>query len=1095
MKCRLRPDFCKKKRLQRSAGCIVIDFFPFMGFLVFKRVASMEKDILQSLKLEISKNFTLTPYERIAFHKILAFRKSDNGLKFLLRDLLKGGLVRRSAISVLKDFTNPEVAGAFLDIIATSEDLTSDEFYDIMEHVERNGTKDHLPAVREYITKFIEKTEQSEYVARAVFVLGRVGSGDQDTMTFIRDIIENTTMFERVRSAAVESFVHDFSAELMESLLRENNDKISLAVFRSIAEIADREMLRYEESSEDEIFTVMPGQDDRVLLDIRVLLGKMSPFFDRYSRETKASYIMAMIMSGHREFIVYTMKALTSNDPELIDQTLYVILANTGKLRQPDKLLRSLISLPSVTSRDTKIIVEIFHRFFALMKDSRNNGMFRDKIYNYLIVTLDTYFETYRKNFMIPEIMEKDHLPDVQAVRSLILNRFNPEIKRRIINYLHAEDRTGIKKILSELAESVSFIDESDERVFGLFVEMLFDNDLKSREISAARIGDIDYEKRYMKNRIVRICEVIARLGIDEASANLVKMFNYVKKYYDEEIYRTVTQTLSALNYPYMLGELEVQLASGDASEKMRAVQLLPFFNEQRSLNIMLDYVREHLAEKNEIVTSLLNVLVKREVAGNVAVNEIAKAVVKGSPEPSNRRLGVQLIGHCGFDGDIDYLHELFLSETDAGLKESIVQSFDLIMQIAREFDKQKAISCFKEYMKDPGIRVRMYSCAILLKLGNQDALVSIREMMVIKNRQIQRDILLVLGTLMTAEIAFFLISLLKEDYAISADIIPLLGFLKPEELTEVDHFVVNLFKKFEGVQIEGISGAASATRNYEGNHEIKGYLRESSSILILDIVNYETLVNSEAPIEMTLVIKRGYQLIVDIVGRHGGTISRSTAGKLVASFHEVVSASYAAQEILAIIQQFNAASAHSNPLVSVILVGIADADFVNSEIIIPVEREFRILRAAPVENRVFFTGKTARVAELSFRCGMIPESLFPMSGITHEFRELISVSNFQMKADNVLKKLYDEEERRLEEQRLFESGAQQVETGKRSKNTAAFSSAMESVGKILRRELSDISKYVGKRSTDRELIKTVERMTEDAYRRYMLEVSKTVID
>lgn len=1053
----------------------------------------MEKDILQSLKLEISKNFTLTPYERIAFHKILAFQKSDNGLKFLLRDILKGGLIRRSAISVVKNFSHPDVAGALLDVIATTEDLTSEEFYDILDHVERCGKTEHLPAVRDYISKYIEKTEHSEFVSRALYVLGRVGSGDPETMSFIKSVIQNTTMFEKVRSAAVESFIHEFDPDLMENLLRENNDKLSFSVFRAIAEIADREMIHYETTAEDEIFTVMPGQDDRVLLDIRVLLGKMSPSFDKYSRETKASYIMAMIMSGHREFIVYTMKALTSNDTELIDQTLYVILANTGKLRQPDKLLRSLISLPSVTSRDTKIIVEIFYRFFSLMKDSRNNSMFRDKIYNYLIVTLDTYFETYRKNFMIPEIMEKDHLPDVQAVRALILNRFSPDIKRRIITFLHGEDRSSIKKILSELSETVSYVDDSDDAVFNLFVEMLFDKDAKTREISASRIGDIDYEKRYMKNRIVRICEVLARLGIDEASANLVKMFNYVKKYYDADIYRTVTQTLSSLNYPYMLGELEVQLASGDAAENARAVQLLPFFNDQRSLNIMLDYVKEHIREKNDVVTQLLGVIVKREVAGNVAVNEIAKVIIKENPDPVNRKLGVQLVGHCGFDSDITFLHELFMAETDAGVKESIVQSFDLIMQIAREYDRQKIISYIKEYMKDPGIRVRMYSCAILLKLGNQDALVSIREMMVIKNRQIQRDILLVLGNLMTAEIAFFLISLLKEDYAISADIIPLLRFLKPEELTEVDHFVVNLFKKFEGIQIEGTSGAAVTSHNHD--QDIKGYRRESSAILTLDIVNYESLLNENAQIEMVLVFKRGYQLIVEIVAKYNGVISRSTAGKLVAYFHEVTSASYAAMDMMMIVRGFNDAVAHGNPLVTKLLVGLAEADFVNSEIIIPVEREFLFLREVPVANRIFFTGKTARVAELSFQCGLLPESLFVMSGMSHDFRELINVNNFQMKSEIILKRLYGEEERKLEEQRLIESGAHQPEGGKRSKNTAAFSSAMDGVGKVLRRELTDISKYVGKRSTDREMIRTVEKMLDDAYRRYMLEVSKTVID
>jgi hypothetical protein len=1053
----------------------------------------MEKDILQSLKLEISRNFTLAPYERIAFHKILTYQKSDNGLRVLLRDILKGGIIRKSAISVVKDFPHADVANTFVELLVTSDNLEREEFNDILEHLEKFGKKTHVAGLIEYITRSLDKTEKAEHTARTIFVLGNIGSGSTEAVDLIKSIIINPEMFERVRSAAIESFVHAFDVELMESVLRENNDHLACSVYRAIAEIADREMIHYESSSEDEIFTVMPGQEDRVLLDIRVLLGKMSPSFDKYSRETKGAYIMAMILSGHREFIIYTMKALTSNDPELIDQTLYVILSNTGKLRVPDKLLRSLISLPSVTLRDTRIIVDIFNRFFSLLKDSRNNMMFRDKIFNYLIVTLDAYFETYRKNFMIPEIMEKDHLPDVQVIRSLVLNRFNPDIKRRIIMHLRSEDRAVIKKIIGEISESVSFIPDEEDEVFHRFIEMLYDKDVKTREISAARIDDIDYEKRYMKNRIVRICEIIARLNIDEASANLVKMFNYVKKYYDSEIYATVTQTLSALNYPYMLSELEVQLASGDVVDQKRAVQLLPFYNDQRSLNIMLDYVKEHASESSEVMSAILKVLVKREAAGNIAANEIAKLIVRENKDPLLKRSAIHIIGNCGLEKDIVYLNELFGSESDAGVKETILQAFDMLMQITREFDKQKIISIFKEYMKDPGIRVRMYACAILLKLGHQDALVSIREMMIIKNRQIQRDILLILGNLMTAEIAFFLISLLKEDYAIAADIIPLLRFLRQEELTEIDHFVINLFKKYEGVNLDGVSGAQHQT--LMNTQEIKGYKRETVSLLMLEIMNFNLFSNDKVPSEMILVFKRGYQRIIEILSEGGGSISRTTAGKMIATFPEVVSAASAATKIMDSIHEFNNSIPHEFNLQVMLFVTMNETDMVFSEVILPDEREFSILRSAPIENRIFLSSETFRIAERSFRCGFLPDPLFHMTGTSLEFKELISHNNFIIKAEAVIKSLDEDELHREEAQRLIESGGRQDLSSKRSKNTIAFSNAMEHIGKTLRHDLVDVSKYIGKRSVDRELIKSTEKMLDDVYRHYMLQVSKTIIE
>jgi hypothetical protein len=1052
----------------------------------------MEKDFLQSLKLEISKKFTLAPYERIAFHKILGIRRSENGIKILLRDLKKSGLVRRSAVSVLRDCPAPEVSDAFVELLSVP-DITSEEFYDLLEHLVRYGDKQHAKSLTAYINTHLDQTDFIEYVCKAIFTLGQMSYNDLEATSFIRQIVTNTAMFERVRVSAIESATSIDDLSLMEPLLKEGNDRIAYAVYRAISGIADREMIKYEATAEDDLFTVMPGQDDRTLLDIRVLLGKMSHQFDGYSRETKTSYIMALILCGHREFIVYTMKALTSNDLALIDLTLYVILAHIDKLRSPDKLLRSLIALPSVTSRDSSIIVDIFSKFFSQLRETKSNMLFRDKIYNYLIVTLDTYFETYRKTFMIPEIMEKNHLQEVQDVRRLIINRFSPEIKRRISSYLTSEDRGMIKKILAEIGDTVSYISDAEDGAFAQFIEMLFEKDVKSREITASRISDIDYEKRYLKNRIVRICDIIGRLSIDESSSNLVKMFNYVKKYYDEEIYEAVTHTLSLLNYPYMLGELEVQLLSGDDLEQRRATRLLPLFSEQRSLNIMLDYAKDHAAESAEMLKIVMSVLVKRDVSGNMAANEIAKKILAENQDTEIKRLAVQLIGQCGFESDIKFLNDLFLSGPETPVKEGIVQAFDFILHHTPDADIRTIIAYMREFLKDPGIRVRMYSCAILLRQKEKEALGTIRDMMVIKNRNIQREIMNVLGNAITSEFAFFLVSLLSDDYAISEDIIPLFKYLSSEEMNELDHFIVNIFKKYEGANYEGAE--YSVTSRSRGGEEIKGHKRDSAAVLMIEIRNFDRYFEKSMPVEITSVFRKIYASLIDSLGNKSGSISRSTAGTIIAYFPEVVSATTAAGEIRRLIRTFNDSLMQIYHVHVISFLSLTSVDLVNGEMIIPDLREFIILKSSPIDDCAVLAGEAAQLAGLSFKCEFLPAALFDISGTALEYRELVSPSNFMIKAEMVIDQLRDAETKQQEEKRLIEQNLVGDPQTRRSKNTIAFASAMDQVGKVLRKDLVDISKYVGKRSTDREMIKSVEKLLEDAYRHYMLEVSRTVIE
>jgi hypothetical protein len=70
-------------------------------------------------------------------------------------------------------------------------------------------------------------------------------------------------------------------------------------------------------------------------------------------------------------------------------------------------------------------------------------------------------------------------------------------------------------------------------------------------------------------------------------------------------------------------------------------------------------------------------------------------------------------------------------------------------------------------------------------------------DMMTIKNKKIQRDIISIFGNLKSVEFSYFLISLLKDEYAISGDIISILTLLPDVELKEIDHFIINIFKNY----------------------------------------------------------------------------------------------------------------------------------------------------------------------------------------------------------------------------------------------------------------------------------------------------------
>jgi len=477
----------------------------------------MATDILQTIKLEISKGFKLLPYERISLHKLLGLKKSVAGVKILLGDIYKDPLFRESAIFELRSCPGEEVRLVFRELLG--KDVSTNEKIHILDYFEQYGNAEDIPVIMKILEEHLGDQDLS-IVFKSCRVLGKMGVASPQVGDYLRQLARKSDLDVMVRSAAIIGLSAFREIGHAEELLKEGDDDITWAVYKFLSLLSER-LFRESESrrsEEDQIYTYSPEEEDKVMLDIRVLLGRMTIHFDGYSNRIKTEFINAMLTSNHRELLIYAMKALTSEDTELVERILYLVYMNADKLRDPDKLFRNLLSLSVNSSRQNEIIVEIFERYFSGMPETRKNVLMRDKIYNYMVVTLDTFFETYRKEFMITSVMEKDYPENFQQMRQYILENYTPELKKRLLHYLRNEDRSSIHKLLTEIADRIPFMNSDEVSDFTLLLEIFYDADPKSRELSALRLEDINFEKRYLRNRIVRLCDIIGRLGITGAA-------------------------------------------------------------------------------------------------------------------------------------------------------------------------------------------------------------------------------------------------------------------------------------------------------------------------------------------------------------------------------------------------------------------------------------------------------------------------------------------------------------------------------------------------------------------------------------------------
>ncbi len=1051
---------------------------------------SDDKNFLQSIKLEISRNFKLDPYERIAFHKVLACGKTNAGKDVLIREIEKGGDVRTSAMNALGEFSDPSVISVFMPILGSASSET--EIHIILDFLYNNGSVSEVEPVIQLIEDKKDNPENSFIIKKAFNVLKKIGETDDTFHEYLISILSNHVSEGVVLENAINASSILKRPDIYEELIKRNNDRITYFVFLSIynlnMSLIKNDVVEKEEYSPP-VLTVdnSMSEEDELLLNIKVLLGKITSKYEDFSIDTKNAYINAMLSCNHRESVIYAMKALDSRNNELIRKTFFSIYNNITRLRFPEKLLRSLISMSIETEDNNRLIVDIFTKYFSEKKTSRSDILFRDKLFGNITSTLESYFETYRREFMIPDVSESALPENYKKVRTFILKNLNHEHKRKLMTDLESEDKDLPKKILSNLSGWINYIGDEDQEAISILLDLIIEEDKVSRENTSSRIDTVNFEKRYLQSRIVRLCNIINVLNIDGAAKSLVYIYNYLKKFPDKEIFDSAVCALCRINYSYMLSEVEIMLTAGSPEDQIRAVSLLPLFTEKRLINILVEYLKVNASSGNEVTHGIVSILSEQDIKSNINAIVVFKQVIETNLDPEIKRLAILGVGNCCITEDVEYLNELFLKVKEPHLKEAVVKAICSIIAYKSDYNKQQIIRFVQEYLKDPDIKVRIFSCMILIRLGNKDAFRSIREMLIIKNKLIQREILAILRDIRTPDFYFFLVSLLKEEFGISEDIIYLIRKLPVDELKEIESFIINIFRKFE---IPALGMGVVSKESYKLENSVK----EQLTVLYLNIENFEVLTANMNFYELIEFYLKIDSIILKPVIENSGVVSDKDSSSLKAWFHEPADSINAVNEINKRLKNINNTVIYKKNI-NIRIVIISDSfSMIGDEIFDYSKEKFNTNHNMPLINKIVLDQQTAKIIDINYYSAPIPEILYSGEISDRYHFELMTRVNFKQITDLMLDEKETAIRKNKQEQAQIVAQVKNLKTGNRSMTSIAIAGELENIGIRLREQLEEIERYVNRRSTDRDLNKNVRQMLNNAYNLYRVEISKLTI-
>jgi hypothetical protein len=988
---------------------------------------------------------------------------------------------------MLVKYRSPELIHHLLPWLKSS--IYPVDSVNILGFVNSTGSSANLPDIMEYIDFGLKNSVPERAMELAFDSIRKFGADSPDVPEYLLQIVSNNSIPANITGMAVRALSACRSLPVLEKILASADSGNESAVFNAVNLMLIDKLSEQKKdpTEEDRLYTYTSEGEDRLILEIRVMLGKFASHFDRFPDKAKTSYISALMISNHREYLIYVMKALTSGNADLSRMVLYAIYADVDRLRDPDKLFRSLISLTTESSRDNDLIVDIFAKYFALSLNTRQFNLLRDKLYSYIVVTFDTYFEMYRKEYMISDVSEKSFSENYQRIRRFLLDKLTPELKKKIVLFLTQDENMLINHMLDEIGSWYHYVAPESEEDLSLLVEVLFESDRKSREIAASRLDDLVYEKRYLKNRIIRLCRIIDRLSITDAAPSLVNTYNYLKKYPEPGLNEVIIHALADLNYSYMLAEMEVQLNTGGDDEQMKALDLISLYSEQRSLNILLEYAQVKLSEDSPSLIKVLSILSERDVSANATACQVFKWVVEKNPSPEAVSISLIGIGRCGFDADLEYLHSLFLKVENQLQKESIVRAMGYIISESPTYNRRQVIKYLHDYLRDPGIRVRIYSCLLLAKLGDKDAIRSIRDMLIIRNRSIQRDLLTILGDLRSLEFSFFLLSLLTEEYGIHRDIVSALQKLPDEDMKEVDSFIFNIFRKFEAPDFDQNDNAVKPA---EVNIEVPGLTSSEKTLLRIDLLRTGVQAGSvSGMIDLNLLFK---DLIIGHIEKFHGSVASISNEMVVAVFAVPADAASASLEISEIIKNYNVIRVKDRQIDSALKIISGTVTMLNEELIDYPDFSLPEAMKEPLYNRVLLDGRSCELLAGSFFMSPVPSG---GEGVSGRITELASPVNFKKVSEAVYKKIVEEEASREQHQLEIEAEMKKMRRESRSPSSVAMAREMENIGSRLREQLDEIEKYVQRRATDRDLIKNVKKMLDNTYNFYKVEISRIIIE
>ncbi len=1030
----------------------------------------MENTFLQNIKLEISRRPEMTVYERIAFHRILGIHKNAIAIPFLEKELSRGSAMRRSVLEVLSTFPQKEAGSIVKKYL--KEDISENEKIAVLNKIQADGDPDDLPLLKEFISGLGPGNET--VAGKAFSVFRSLCSGDEETEKWLSSTVfrETADLFTRCQAVLALSSCSN-PVSIFTAVLKEKNPELTKAVFDAVYIMSSR-IAAEKISSKDKNETL------DLAMKLRVLLSSAAAGFDGYSRETKAAFINAMIACSHRLYTDMIIRALSDRDPETVTDILQILICSVHLLNDPTELFKHLTSVSFDRPEHNRLLVDVFVKMFSSSED-RKLAVLRDRIAGYISIILARDFEDYRKEYSKTDLfissISEENLPVIQ----FIMNRMDPALKNELYDLIRSGKTADIPEFLSSMSEFTSSVQEKEIPAVQRLISLMFSQNSESRDNFLSALEKTDYNRQHIRSRLIRHCRVIGQLGITGSASRLVNIYNYLLKYPDPVLSAVLEDTLAELKYSWLTGETEVMLSSRDEEVQKRGLHLLSYFDDHHSSEIIFNLLRRRDLQSEDLTLKALEILENADLERNLTANELFKQILERTDSQEIQIKALLLTGRCCLNTDYDYLNSFFYKTKNGHIRAAVVRSILCILEKAGIPEKYDLIKNLKEYLKDPDIRVRLYADICLLVLHDETAAASIREMLIIKQKSIQREIISVIGRFPSIELSFFLLSCLKEEYGIMNEILDTISLLPSDDLTEVDQFIISMFKKHEEeVESSIMLGKESFVINLEsmkhtGLTLFNVYLNKP------DKKNYHSAIRSSG---------RLYSLFLPDAEKNEGTAALFSRDRFQAAFTSPAAAMRYAWEISEKIHRINEFKNPENHVSFSMQSITCEAIMINDEVIFFPSCMISPKKESLMANTVLTDELTAAGASGEFLFEKNGRSLLP-EDLPGGCRMILSgPANFLKTAMEFFLKLRQKKEQEETENlnRPPELPEHTAASGQIS--GAVISDRLEAMASDLMDSINAIDQYLQKTTPDRELRKNVHEMLIQTYNRFRSGIS-----